>query len=136
MTLNEFRIKHSTLMEQYQFMEAHLEGIYAHLSGRSFREALQEVENVSISRVLREIEEQEQERGIALFTAEERDRLRAATTRRNFWCHDCYFELTFNRFGGGPKHRADIERLHRDLAEATALRKLLLTKKQQADELV
>ncbi len=135
MTLNEFRIKHSTLMEHYQFMEAHLEGIYAHLSGRSFREALREVENVSISRVLREIEEQERERGITVFTEAERERLRAATARRNFWCHDCYFELTFNRFGGGPKHRSDVERLHRDLTEAAALRKLLLAKKQQADEI-
>lgn len=134
MTLEQFRIAHSTLMEHYQFIEAHLEGIYARLSGKSFYEGLQEVENISISRVLREIEEQEEERHVAVFTEEERERIRRATSRRNFWCHDCYYELVFKRTGDrGPKRRSDIERLHRDLAEAAALRDELFEKKMQVD---
>ena len=36
MNLSEFRTAHSVVMEHYQFIEMHLEGIYAALSGRSF----------------------------------------------------------------------------------------------------
>lgn len=35
MVLKEFRINHSTLIERYQFIEAHLEGIYAALFGQA-----------------------------------------------------------------------------------------------------
>lgn len=37
MTLDEFRKKHSELIEHYQFIEHHLEGIYAGLEdGKGF----------------------------------------------------------------------------------------------------
>ena len=35
MLLEKFRITHSTLIEHYQFIEAHLEGIYASVSEKS-----------------------------------------------------------------------------------------------------
>ena len=44
MVLKEFRINHSTLIEHYQFIEAHLEGIYAALSGKSFADGIREIE--------------------------------------------------------------------------------------------
>ncbi|MDE7427844.1 MAG: hypothetical protein K2N00_01005 [Lachnospiraceae bacterium] len=42
MNLSEFRIAHSIVMEHFQFIEMHLEGIYAALSGRSFYEGLKD----------------------------------------------------------------------------------------------
>ncbi len=62
MVLNEFRILHSTLIEHYQFIEAHLEGIYAAVSDKPFVIGLQEVEKDSLSGVVREIKELEREK--------------------------------------------------------------------------
>ena len=59
MNLSEFRTAHSTVMEHYQFIEMHLEGIYAALNGRSFYEGLKEVERYNISRIIIMIQEQE-----------------------------------------------------------------------------
>lgn len=36
MTLDKFRVLHSTLVEHYQFVELHLEGIYAAVFRKSF----------------------------------------------------------------------------------------------------
>ena len=44
MDIKEFRIAHSTIMEQYQFIERELEGIYAALSGKHFYFGLKDVE--------------------------------------------------------------------------------------------
>ena len=40
MDLKEFRIAHSTLIEHYQFIEAHLEGIYAAVSDQPFLDGI------------------------------------------------------------------------------------------------
>ena len=55
MVLKEFRIHHSTLIEHYQFIEAHLDGIYAAISGKPFLDGIKEVEKDSLSGVVREI---------------------------------------------------------------------------------
>lgn len=57
MDLTEFRIAHSTVMEHYQFIERELEGIYATLSGKHLYEGLKDVENYSISKVIRMVQE-------------------------------------------------------------------------------
>ena len=44
MELDEFRIKHSLLIEQYQYIELHLEGIYACICKSGFFNGLEEVE--------------------------------------------------------------------------------------------
>ena len=64
MTLEKFRILHSTLIEHYQFIEAHLEGIYAALLDKPFGEGIREIERDSLSGVVREIREIEKEQNI------------------------------------------------------------------------
>ena len=61
MTLEKFRILHSTLVEHYQFIEAHLEGIYAAVSGKTLLEGLKDVEKDSIHRILKAIKKAEKE---------------------------------------------------------------------------
>ena len=87
MVLKEFRITHSTLIEHYQFIEAHLEGIYAAISDEPFWDVLKEIERDSLGGVIREIRRIEKEKGIQVFTEDEYTRLRQVTERRNFWCH-------------------------------------------------
>lgn len=129
MVLKEFRIAHSTLIEHYQFIEAHLEGIYAAVSDKNFLDGVQEVEKDSLSGVIREIRELEREKEITVFTEEEYRQLRQLITRRNFWCHCCYFEMSFDRKTGGPAKVRDIQGMHEDMQTAELWREQLFQKK-------
>ena len=129
MVLEKFRITHSTLIEHYQFIEAHLEGIYAAISGKSFLDGIQDVEKDSLGGVIREIKEVEREKKIAVFTEDEYKQLRQIIERRNFWCHCCYFELSFDRQTGGLARVRDIQLLVEDMKTAEQWREQLLQKK-------
>ena len=129
MVLKEFRITHSTLIEHYQFMEAHLEGIYAALSDKPFADGIREIERDSLSGVVREIREIEQEKKITVFTRDEHAQLRQIIERRNFWCHCCYFELPFDLKTGAPARVRDVQKLLEDLETAEQWREKLFQKK-------
>ena len=129
MDLVKFRVAHSTLIEHYQFIEAHLEGIYAAISGKPFLEGVREVERDSISGVVREIREVEREKKVKLFTEDDYKQLRHIIERRNFWCHCCYFELSFDREGGGLARVRDVQTLIQDTENAEAWRERLRIKK-------
>lgn len=92
MTLEEYRIKHSMLIEKYQRIEFDLEGLYAALSYDSFSEALQEIEKDSIGGVVREIKKLENQQKIVVFTEKEYEEMDKIRERRNFWSHKCYVE--------------------------------------------
>ena len=129
MVLKEFRITHSTLIEHYQFIEAHLEGIYAAVSGKSFAEGIRDVEKDSLGGVIREIKDLEREKKIRVFTEEEYARLRQIIERRNFWCHCCYFEMAFDLQTGGPARVRDVQVMLEDLKTAEQWRDQLFHKK-------
>ena len=129
MTLEKFRILHSTLVEHYQFIEAHLEGIYAAVSEKSFTDALKDVEKDGLGGILRDIQWLERKKKIDVLSDEECDRLRENFERRNFWCHSCYFEMVFDRETGGPAKVRDVQQLMDDLKAAQQWRELLFEKK-------
>lgn len=125
MILKEFRIIHSSLIEHYQFVEAHLEGIYAAISDKTFSEGIKDVEKDSLSGVVREIRDLEKIKGINIFTEDEYKQLRQIIERRNFWCHSCYFELSFDRKTGGLSKVRDEKKLLTDLQDAERWREKL-----------
>ncbi len=127
MELKEFRITHSTLIEHYQFIEAHLEGIYAAISEKPFSVGIKDVERDSLSGVVREI--REMEKNIKVFSEDEYRQLRQIIERRNFWCHSCYFELPFDRKTGGLAKVRDVQKLLEDLHTAEHWREQLFHKK-------
>ena len=129
MQLERFRIVHSTLIEHYQFIEAHLDGIYAAVSDKPFSVGVKEVERDSLSGVVREIQDLEREKKIKIFTEDEYNHLRMIIERRNFWCHCCYFELSFDREGGGLARVRDVQTLIQDTENAEAWRERLRIKK-------
>lgn len=129
MLLKEFRIAHSALIEHYQFIEAHLEGIYAAILDKPFRDGIKEIERDSLSGVVREIRELEQDKRITVFTDEEYKQLRQIIDRRNFWCHCCYFELSFDLKTGALAKVRDVQLLMEDMKTAEAWRELLYNKK-------
>ena len=129
MTLEEFRITHSTLIEHYQFIEAHLDGIYAAVSDKPFSVGVKEVERDSLSGVIREIRDLEKEKRLRIFSDNAYKQLRQITERRNFWCHSCYFEMAFDLQTGGPAKVRDVQKLFEDLKTAQRWRDELLQKK-------
>src|SRR5574344_199647 len=116
MTEEKFRIIYSTLIEQYQFIEFHLEGIYAFISDKGFAHGLEDVEKSSISRVIKENKKNHAVKEI--FSKEEYIRLDNINKRRNFWIHNCYVDLEFDNKVCLPKHKEVIQRLLNDLREA------------------
>lgn len=129
MTLQEFRIDHSKVMEHYQFIERELEGIYAALSGKSLYMGLKDVEKFSLSKVIRMVQEQEKIHDIKVLSDTEYEDLQAVCERRNFWTHNCYTEMVFDRKTGGPKKERDIKQLYDDIRTAEEMREFLFNRK-------
>lgn len=129
MKLYEFRIAHSTLMEHYQFIEMHLEGIYAALSGKSLYDGLKDVEKYSISKVIKMVQEQERRHNKRVVSDLEYKDLESVCLRRNFWVHNCYTDMVFDRKTGDPKREVDIKQLNHDMREAEQIRELLYKRK-------
>lgn len=129
MTLEKFRVLHSTLVEHYQFIELHLEGIYAAISRKTFSEALKDVEKDGLGGILKDILWLERKEKVDVLTDEECDILREIFERRNFWCHSCYTELAFDRKTGGPAKVQDAQKMLEDLKTAEQWREKLFAKK-------
>ena len=125
MTLTEFRLNHSALIEHYQYIESHLEGIYAVLSNKNFLDSLKDVEFSNFKQIIAKIKFLKP----TIFTKEEYQHLEEVFQKRNFWCHNCYYDLVFDRKTGGPKKAEDAKRLIDDLREAEQLREYLYNKK-------
>ena len=132
MTLDQFRILHSTLIEHYQFIESHLEGIYAAVSQKPFAEGIREVERDGLTGILQEIRREERQQRLTVFTDAQETQLRQLFDRRNFWCHSCYFEMVFDRETGGPAKVRDVQQLMEDLEDAKQWRERLFDKKLEA----
>lgn len=113
MTLDEYRIHHSMLIEQYQWVEFNLEDLYAVISDDPFCQAIREIEKDSIGGVVREIRKLEKEKNIVVFSESEYKELDALRERRNFWTHVCYTEA-YDKTEGVPRNAqllaADLER--------------------------
>ena len=103
MTLDEYRIRHSLLIEQYQWIEFDLEGLYAAISDTPFPKALREIEKDSIGGVVRQIKKIEKEKNITVFTDNEYQELDMLRERRNFWSHACYTEA-YDKNTGTPRN--------------------------------
>ena len=129
MDIKEFRIAHSALIEHYQFIEAHLEGIYAAVSDKPFLDGIREIEKDSLGGVVRELRQLEREKGFPILSEEEYADLRKVIERRNFWCHCCYFELSFDRKTGGPARVRDVQILFGDMRAAEQWREMLYRRK-------
>ena len=135
MNLEKFRITHSTLIEHYQYIEAHLEGIYAALSGKNLMDGLRDVEKDSLYRIITEIKKIECKKNISVFTDEEYEQMNLIVQKRNFWCHNCYYDMIFDRKTGAPQKVEDIKNMLLDLHNAEDLREKLFAKQMELFDL-
>lgn len=129
MDLNQYRLVHSELVEHYQFIEFHLEGIYAAFRGEGFCDGLRQVEKHSIRKLMQEIRDLEKTRSRSVLTEAQWQELEQVNQRRNFWCHECYIDMVFDRHTGGPKYERDVRKLLDDRACASRIRDQLFEKK-------
>ena len=131
MTKQQFRILHSTLIEHYQFIEAQLEGIYALLSGKEFSEGLEDVEKHNLARLISDLKAVQLKSGRKILTDNDLDRISELCRERNFWVHNCYYDLAFNSKDTGIKHERDSVRLKTAITTAEEMRDELFAKKKQ-----
>lgn len=131
MTLEEYRVRHSILIEQYQWIEFDLEGLYAALSDEPFYEALREIERDSIGGVVREIQKIEKEKNITIFSDEEYQQLDMLRERRNFWSHVCYTEA-YDKNTGVPRNAkmlsTDLQKAETFLAHLRKIKRMYMEK--------
>lgn len=125
MTMEKFRMMHSLLIEHYQYIEHHLEGIYALLCGKSFLAGLEEVETSTINRLIQEIKRLEHENGVSIISVSDYEKLEYIRKRRNFWCHNCYVDMVVDVKTGNPKSADFIKTLIADVRDAEQLRENL-----------
>lgn len=131
MNLTDFRIYHSTLIEHYQFIESHLEGIYAAISEKDILQGFQDVQNDNFHRIIKKIKEIENQKNISLFTDKEHKQMEKIFQRRNFWCHNCYYDMVFDIKTGGPKKAQDVQLLLSDIREAEEFREKIFAMKSE-----
>ena len=93
MTENDFRFKHSELIEYYQYIEMHLKGICAAILAdeeKSWIERLNDYESDSFGTLLKKIKEIQEQKQINLFSKDELTQLDNLRITRNYWAHQCF----------------------------------------------
>lgn len=93
MTYDEFRINHSKIIEQYQLIEWHLEGIFGLLETGDFEELTHRVENDAMGELIRKVRFLVKENKISLLTKEDFSILDNIRDDRNFWCHNNFLDI-------------------------------------------
>lgn len=129
MTLEKFRIRHSELIEHYQFIESHLKGMHniiTNANWNSYYEHQCDYDKDSLFQIVQKMKDLKKQ-GICVFSDEEYTQLEQIARKRNFWCHNAYTELVFGR--DGLKKPEDIRRMVDDLLEAEKFRELVYQKK-------
>ena len=121
MKMNEFRINHSKLVEQYQLIEYHLEGLIGIAQIGDFEELTKRVENDTMGELIRKVNFVFKEYKINKLSKEDFALLDDIRYQRNYWCHQCYLDLM--------KDNTDniVEKLISDLEKTTKMNSKLRT---------
>ena len=75
------------------------------------------------------VQEQEKIHNKKIISDAEYEDLKSICQRRNFWTHNCYTEMVFDRKTGSPKKETDIRQLYDDIRTAEQMRELLFNRK-------
>lgn len=93
MSMDEFRINHSKLIEQYQLIEHHLEGLFAICGSGDFEELAHRVENDTMGELIRKVRFITKEKHIDVLDKNDFAILDEIRDSRNYWCHQCYLDI-------------------------------------------
>lgn len=122
MTEEMFRIKHSMLIEYYQYIEIHLKNICVNLIGKKdgyLFERLEEFQSDTLGKLIHLIKEGQLQKQIELFSPEDFEDLERIRQRRNFWVHACFSDYNHVTFRDGKvKRPLFAQDIVQDLQEA------------------
>ena len=99
MELKEYRIKHSLIIEEYQFIEFHLEGLFALLQGKGndFKELAHRVENDAMGELIRKVKFLIKEyKYNEILTKQDFNILDQIRDDRNYYCHENFLKTIFD----------------------------------------
>lgn len=113
MKLDEFRVCHSKLIEQYQLIEWHLEGIFGLIGDGDFEELTHRVENDAMGELIRKVRFLVREKKIQELSKEDFSILDDIRDDRNYWCHSNFLDIHDDL----AKYSKQEERIESDLAK-------------------
>ena len=93
MKMEEFRIIHSKLIEQFQLIEYHLEGLFGLVGDGEFEELTKRVENDTMGELIRKVRFVFINKKIDLLNKDDFALLDEIRDARNYWCHQCYLDI-------------------------------------------
>ena len=117
MNNQEFRINHSKLIEQYQFIEWRLEGIFGLLENGDFEELTHRVENDTMGELIRKVRFLIKENKVTYLDKEDFAILDDIRDDRNFWCHSNFLDI----HSDPELYRKQCERIIADLNKAAKM---------------
>lgn len=123
MNINEYRIIHSKIIEQYQLIEFHLEGLFALMQGQgsNFEELTHRVENDAMGELIRKVRFLVKEyKYNDILTKNDFSTLERIRDDRNYYCHENFLE---NRTDNYTSNRSSS--IEKDLDIAIQMNKTL-----------
>lgn len=120
MTSTEFKIKHSELIEQFQWIEFNFKKIIIGLNGEGIISGLDALNKDAWGRLMDRVYEAEQKAGTRFFSNSLYDELDDLREERNYWCHQCYLDVRFKR-DGTVRSSKIVQKLDEDYRKATEL---------------
>lgn len=115
MEVKEYRINHSKIIEEYQFIEFHLEGLFALMQGKGndFKELAHRVENDAMGELIRKVKFLVREcKYDDILTKQDFKNLDQIRDDRNYYCHENFLKTIFDN-KNNPKSFSIEEDLNR-----------------------
>lgn len=107
MEINEYRILHSQIIEQYQLIEFHLEGLFALMQGQgnNFEELAHRVENDAMGELIRKVRFLVKEYKYQdIITKQDFSDLDKIRDDRNYYCHENFLENKVDNYKSNRKY--------------------------------
>ena len=107
MEINEYRILHSQIIEQYQLIEFHLEGLFALMQGQgnNFEELAHRVENDAMGELIRKVRFLVKEYKYQdIITKQDFSDLDKIRNDRNYYCHENFLENKVDNYKSNRKY--------------------------------
>ena len=95
MNYDTFKLIHSELIMSVQYIEQDLKLIYSILKSGKFYDNYSDVENAPLGKLLKSLQELEQELGYSKIKEQDYDLLNQIREIRNCWCHQCYIDFHY-----------------------------------------
>ena len=89
---DEFRIAHSKIIEEFQWLEWTLKNMYANLIDGHYPECFDEVAEKPLGKLIEKLKDVESKKQTSYLTDEDYNNLKKVKDMRNYWCHSCYVE--------------------------------------------